>query len=197
MKIISRAEAKALGLPRYYVGKECKYGHVSERLVCNAACVVCTNQYSKNYRDKNPLHSTHKNMLYRCYSDNSNNYSKYGGRGITVCDRWFDPVNGFDNFVEDMGERPLGCTLDRINNDGNYSPSNCRWADLVTQLRNTRRTKIKGEDIITVFTLRDRGWTHKDIGVLFGCTGQNIRQILCKREYYIEQGIGSCTKAAA
>ena len=71
-------------------------------------------------------------MIGRCTRPNNPNYNRYGGRGITVCERWLE----FSNFVADMGPRPDGMTLDRINNDGNYEPGNCRWADWDTQMEN-------------------------------------------------------------
>lgn len=69
-------------------------------------------------------------MKTRCLNENHRHYHRYGGRGITICPRW---LNSFDNFVADMGERPSGTSLDRINNDGNYEPGNCRWAPLGEQ----------------------------------------------------------------
>lgn len=78
-------------------------------------------------------HNSWKSMKDRCLNTNHIFYKNYGGRGIKVCDRW---INSFENFYQDMGKRPLGKTLDRINVNGNYEPSNCRWATIEEQNKN-------------------------------------------------------------
>lgn len=112
-----------------------------------------------------PLYNTYYNMITRCSNKNRWNYKFYGGKGIVVCDRW-KGQNGFAFFVEDMGDRPNGYQLDRINNEGNYEPTNCRWVNKYVQMGNTStnnpdvgvgwhkqrnkwraRIKIKGKEI--------------------------------------------------
>jgi hypothetical protein len=82
---------------------------------------------------------SYESMLNRCFNPRENNYPNYGGRGITVCQRWLD---SYDAFVVDMGERPLGTTIDRIDVNGNYEPGNCRWSTPRAQAENRRNARI-------------------------------------------------------
>lgn len=94
--------------------------------------------YARRGQPHTPEYQSWQSMMTRCYSESHIGYSLWGGRGITVCDRW---RNDFVSFLADMGPRPPGTTIDRINNDGNYEPSNCRWATRIQQMTNTRRSQ--------------------------------------------------------
>lgn len=83
-------------------------------------------------------HKSWESMIHRCTNKNAANYAMYGGRGITVCEEWLQ----FENFYRDMGERPNGHSLDRINNNLGYFKDNCRWASTVEQLNNRRNNHL-------------------------------------------------------
>lgn len=93
----------------------------------------------KHKKSRTRIHKIWINMRYRCLSKDSKFYMNYGGRGITICDRWLK----FENFYSDMGEPPSKeHSIDRVNNNGNYEPNNCRWATSEEQTRNTRQNRL-------------------------------------------------------
>lgn len=94
---------------------------------------------------KTPEYGTYRTMKQRCLNKNNPAYKNYGGRGITVCDRW---LGSFNNFYQDMGNKPNNTSLERINNNLGYSPDNCKWATSNEQNNNRRNVHIyKGKTI--------------------------------------------------
>lgn len=97
---------------------------------------------AKHGKRHSKVYKSWSDMIQRCTNENTPNYERWGGRGITVCDRWLK----FENFYEDMGDPPAGMSLDRRENDGNYEPGNCRWATPKEQANNRRSNHLVAID---------------------------------------------------
>lgn len=109
----------------------------------SCGCLVADRARETNTRhglSHHPLYHTWGAMIDRCENPSNNNFGNYGGRGISVCERWHDPAQ----FIADVGERPPGTTLDRIDNNGNYAPENVRWATPTQQVNNRTLKRLSG-----------------------------------------------------
>lgn len=127
------------------------------------------------YRTK--THKTWSSMIERCTQRGNPAYHRYGARGIIVCDRWMQ----FENFLADMGHRPEGTSLDRIDNDKGYEPGNCRWATSMQQQNNlstNRRVQYQG-----------REYTARELSDLTGVPYGRLRERLFKRGWEVERAI--------
>ncbi len=118
---------------------------------------------------KTATYRTWEKMKDRCFNPKNNRFHRYGGRGITVCKRWFK----FPQFLLDMGEKPKGLSIERINNDGNYEPSNCKWATRVEQSYNRIQNRFvllgglrlpitKAEEFLGVRQSRIWNWMNRN-----------------------------------
>jgi hypothetical protein len=137
----------------------------------------CTSRYKKTHGgSRSRIYKIWQGMLARCHNKNSDKYELYGARGIEVCKRWRE---SFESFVADMGDPESNQTIDRIDSNGNYEPSNCRWADCMQQNNNKRTNKritidgvtktvaewvrsSPGINYTTVTERLSRGWAPKD-----------------------------------
>lgn len=124
--------------------------------------------------DGTPEYNAWLGMRYRCTVVSAHNYASYGGRGITICARWAD----FRCFFADMGPRPSARhSLDRINNDGNYEPGNCRWATPTQQGRNRRDSKLTLEQVREIRRRVGTGEIQRVIASDFGIDRRTVGEI--------------------
>lgn len=147
------------------------------------------------FKTHSPLYWTWANMKARCRNPNATGWKDYGGRGITICERW---KNSFEAFVSDMGPRPDGYVLDRINNNGNYEPGNCRWVDRVTSQRNRRacvRVTIDGAEYMLA-DLADRSPLKRDSVLNRARKGMSLAEVLSHEKHRDLTGLALGGKAS-
>jgi len=200
-------ERHAKCLCRCECGKEKVIRVSSLRAGCSNSCGCLASQRiaKANYRhgqSSSPEWRVWRAMRQRCQDPSCTAYKDYGGRGISVCERW---DNSFEAFLADMGPRPAGMQIDRTNNDGNYEPSNCRWVTCKENSNNRRKAKkstkpaLAGEDHPTakltwaqVHAIRSLsaagGLSHAEIGRRFGVKNSSVWKIVNGRTWkHVEQ----------
>lgn len=130
-------EARRKGRLVRFCGRSCFLKSVRKPRAFGPARPRALKQHGHNTSKdgQSPTYKAWHSMKQRCLNPSHSAFDHYGGRGITVCERWLE----FNLFLRDMGERPVGMSIDRINPDGNYEPANCRWATAKEQCNNWRR----------------------------------------------------------
>lgn len=149
-----------------YCLAECECGTIKEYALNNIksgrskSCGCKHYEGCKQGASKHPLYKTYSSMMTRCYNIKDESYGDYGGRGIKVCNRW---RKSFFNFLADMGDKPsMDYSIDRIDVNGDYKPSNCRWATREQQMNNTRKSALL---------------TPRKLAKVTGYTPERIRQL--------------------
>lgn len=115
-------------------------GNWGRTISCGCVKAGTGNGRYSHGKSRTKIYRIWADMVGRCSRPTHMRYADYGGRGISVCERWMS----FPNFYSDMGDRPENLSLDRVNNDGNYEPSNCRWATAIEQRNNRRPMRNRG-----------------------------------------------------
>jgi hypothetical protein len=166
LTVISKSDEKRwryfLWLCKCECGKEKLIVSSLVRLGKGCGCMENAPRHGHSRR-RSRVYQCWKHMRRRCTDEACPHFQDYGGRGITVCERW----NTFENFLADMGEPPQGHTIERKDNNGNYEPGNCRWATPKEQARNTRRNHF--------LTFQGRTQCVKDWAMEFGIKYETFR----------------------
>ena len=149
--------------------KTARLGHMRAGTVKSCGCLLLRRPkevHGTHLLGRDPLYKIWNSMVYRCTEPSHHAFHRYGGRGITVCDRWLGD-DGPINFIADMGPRPPGYSIDRIDNNKGYCRENCRWADQVTQSRNTSANRViefRGERKTLTEWASTYGLLHETLG---------------------------------
>lgn len=127
-----------------------------------------------------PTYRSWRAMINRCTNPKTDDWHNYGGRGIQVCERW---INSFENFLADMGERPAGKSIERVDNEWHYEPGNCVWATPIAQGRNRRTNVISLSTAARIREMRGRGVTGYRIAKQLGITQSIVSDVLHRKTW--------------
>ena len=169
------------------MSKTCEYSGCSKHAKYRGYCISHYDKlrYRGEIQNVNEMHgkrwsseyTTWASIKTRCYNHNYKYYHRYGGRGITVCDRW---LHSFNNFNEDMGDKPFPkAQIDRINNDGNYCPENCHWVTPLENSINKSTVKMTKEKVVEMRRLhKQENVTQIELAKKYNLTAGNVWRIL-------------------
>lgn len=162
------------GFERVYAG-----GGIRANRLNAKGCERCRSHGATKGRSESATYTTWRGMMERCNNPNHVRYDLYGGRGIKVCQRW----GSFANFVADMGGRPLGMTLDRIDNSKGYEPGNCRWATAHTQMQNSSKAKLTAEAVRIIRARLENGEPRSPIADEYGVSVKTLSRIRTRKAW--------------
>lgn len=135
-------------------------------------------------RVRTPERRSYDSMMRRCYRKSYDRWPDYGGRGVTVCERW---RASFEAFLADMGPRPRGTTIDRKDNDGHYEPSNCKWSTPAEQNRNRRGLVVKEDLRTAIIALSTAGHSGRWIARTLDIAEPTVRNVINRVSWAPEQ----------
>lgn len=143
-------------------------------LGCHSCIMMQHGRAARTHAPRNRTYGTWRSMLRRCETPHDPSYDRYGAMGVAVCERWHD----YDAFLADMGPKPDGTVIDRIDNDRGYSPDNCRWATHKESSRNRRSTKLNHQATAVIRWARRAGKNISLVSRLYGINRPHAQRIL-------------------